>query len=57
MKNFIKKLFHRKRPCIIYFIDDDTCMPIATDNLQKAIEIANEIDGDLRRISDFIEWH
>ena len=43
MKNFIKKLFHRKRPCIIYFVDDDTCMPIATDDLHKAIEIANEI--------------
>ena len=51
---FIKKLFV-KEYAIIYFIDDDTVMPIVTDDFRRAVEIVqNELDGDMDRITPVI---
>jgi hypothetical protein len=51
---FIKKLFV-KEYAIIYFVDDDTVMPIVTDDFRRAVEIVqNELDGDMDRITPVI---
>jgi hypothetical protein len=50
----LKKLFV-KEYAIIYFVDDDTVMPIVTDDFRRAVEIVqNELDGDMDRITPVI---
>ena len=50
----LKKLFV-KEYTIIYFVDDDTVMPIVTDDFHHAVELVqNELDGDMNRITPVI---
>ena len=50
----LKKLFV-KEYTIIYFVDDDTVMPIVTDDFRRAVEIVqNELDGNMDRITPVI---
>lgn len=44
-------MFNTKKTVRFYMIDDDTVMPIACTDYDKAVEIVNtKLDGDLDRI-------